>query len=489
MSVMARRSNSAFSADLAAAVLASAVALSAAELLYMALGLTRLGILFLAAVTFAASVRGTRASLFAALFSLLGYMFFLDLRAGEDTSAVETLLAVLIFLVVALVTGTLAGQVHDEAANARRHAQSMELLFSTSRRLSEEDESRFWPILADTISKASGGAALALDASGSVQARTHAAADDTEAVELGREMLGSSTTACPVSKGPWRARTVPLKPPAAGVLLWEGQDQGTDEFVEVLGDLAAASLARSEIRREQTRARASEEASKLRQALLSSISHDFRSPLAAIIGSSTSLLEYGHKFDDAVRHDLLLNIRDEGEKLNQFVANLLNMTRLQAGVVQPACERLFMDDVINAAVERLGRHRGKLPRIEVDAACEVDADPLLLEQALYNVLDNAAKYADQGGAIEIGCVTREASSRIVIADHGPGLPVEDHAGIFETFHFARKSGQAKGTGLGLSISRGFVEAMGGTIEARNRSDGQSGLEIAIHLPRSGSCGS
>jgi two-component system sensor histidine kinase KdpD len=257
-----------------------------------------------------------------------------------------------------------------------------------------------------------------------------------------------------------------------------------ETFVNLIVDLASASLARARVQQEQVRNQAAEQAGKLREALLSSISHDFRSPLAAIIGSSTSLLEYGDKFDEAVRQDLLLNIRDEGEKLNEFVANLLNMIRLQSGVLQPNADRLQASEIIHAAIERLKRHRGKAPPAIVHSDCEVVADPLLLEQAIYNILDNAAKYAATPEGVEITCLDRQQGGQIVIADHGPGLAKEDQAGVFSTFHFARKVGQAKGTGLGLSISRGFIEAMGGTIVAGDRSDGQSGLEIAINLPRS-----
>jgi two-component system sensor histidine kinase KdpD len=257
-----------------------------------------------------------------------------------------------------------------------------------------------------------------------------------------------------------------------------------ETFVNLIVDLASASLARARVQQEQVRNQAAEQAGKLREALLSSISHDFRSPLAAIIGSSTSLLEYGDKFDEAVRQDLLLNIRDEGEKLNEFVANLLNMIRLQSGVLQPNADRLQASEIIHAAIERLKRHRGKAPPAIVHSDCEVVADPLLLEQAIYNILDNAAKYAATPEGVEITCLDQQQGGQIVIADHGPGLAKEDQAGVFSTFHFARKVGQAKGTGLGLSISRGFIEAMGGTIVAGDRSDGQSGLEIAINLPRS-----
>jgi two-component system sensor histidine kinase KdpD len=474
-----------FAVDLVLALVAPALALGAAEFLYSTLGLTRTGILFLAAVTFAASLRGTRAAVLAALIGVLCYKLFLDQRAGESTSAVEDLLAVLVFLVVALVTGTLAGRVHDSAEKARRHAAQMETLFRTSRALSEEEEGKFWPTLTGAIAQASGGAALAVDERGAVQARAGRPANEGAALDRARRILDGAGEP-KGGGGEWRARTVPHNAPFAGVLLWEArEDDGeTEGFTELLADLAAASLARAQMRREQVRVEAAEEAGKLREALLSSISHDFRSPLAAIIGSSTSLLEYGDKFDEAVRRDLLLNIQDEGEKLNQFVANLLNMTRLQSGVVRPATRALTAGDAIGSAIERLRRHHGgKTPAVELDADCTVQADPLLLEQAVYNILDNAAKYAGADGPVEIVCQNDGAFSRIVISDHGPGLPPEDQAGIFTTFHFARK-GQAKGTGLGLSISRGFIEAMGGTIAARDRSDGQSGLEIAINLPRS-----
>ena len=450
------------------------------------MGITRLSILFLAAVTLAASIRGTRASVLAALIGVLCYKLFLDLRAGERTGAVEDLLAVLTFLVVALVTGTLAGRVHDEAATARRHAASMERLFQASRVLSEQNKESFWPTLVGTLSEASGGAALALDSSGEMQASSGHVEDETAAVVLGRALLRASDEHAEPSKGGWHARTVPYKKPFAGVLLWKAHDgaDGTEGFAELLRDLAAASLAHLQVQREQIRVQAAEEAGKLREALLSSISHDFRSPLAAIIGSSTSLLEYGDKFDEAVRRDLLLNIQEEGEKLNRFVASLLDMTRLQAGVVRATSSTLVAADVVEAAIERLRRHHGgKAPPVQVNADCMVQADSLLLEQAIYNILDNAAKYGGSGGDVEVACESGPHSSTIVIADHGPGLPAEDQSGIFTTFHFARK-GQTKGTGLGLSIARGFVEAMGGSIEARDRRDGRSGLEVAIDLPRS-----
>ena len=476
----------ALAGDLAAAAIAPSLALAGAELIHSGLGITRLGLIFLAAVTVAASIRGGRAALFTALISVVAYKYFIDWRTNDSTTTIEDLLNLAVFLIVALITGVLAGKIHDEAAKAHRQAERMEQLFKTSRILSEEAEEGFWPALTDAVAYGAESPVLALDSGGAICAQSGELGNTDEALQFGIEALGSSGTGESERDQRWRARTIPTEKPYAGVLVWESRESGdgTDGFVDLIVELASASCVRTRARQEQVRMEAAEEASKLREALLSSISHDFRSPLAAIIGSSTSLLEYGDKFEPAVRTDLLLNIRDEGERLNHFVANLLNMTRLRAGVVNPSRQSLNVGEVVGTVIERLKRHHGKAPRISVNADCQIEADPLLLEQAIYNVVDNAAKYADSHDGIHISCANEGRTSRILIADRGPGLPKDDQANVFNSFHYSQKNGQPKGTGLGLSISRGFVEAMGGTIEARDRSDRRNGLEITITLPGS-----
>ena len=469
--------------DAAAAFVASAAALFVAELIHSTSGLTRLSILFLAAVTLTASIRGARAGVVAALIGVIFYNVFLNLRTPDQSDFVEDLLNVVIFLIVALITGTLAGRVHDEAARSRVRAERMESLFRASRVISEEEGHAFWPTLANTLSRATGRTALVIDRKGSMQAQS----GDTDrqsrvGVELGTRMLGSRSAGIEHADG-WRARLMGSPSEPTGVLVWESEesDPELEGVVALLADLGSASIVRTQSREEQVRRRAAEEASRLREALLSSISHDFRSPLAAIIGSSTSLLEYGDKFDEAVKRDLLLNIQYEGEKLNQFVANLLNMIRLQSGVIEPAKELLSAAEVVRAAIARLERHtRLKLP-IRMQGDCEIKADPLLLEQAVYNVLDNAVKYGNGANGIDVLCRPETSNCQIIVADEGPGLTEEDHGGVFTKFHFAKSGVRSQGTGLGLSISRGFVEAMGGTINARNRSDGRPGLEVAINL--------
>ena len=487
MRVVPSDRSAAFVADLAVSLLAPAASLLLAHLIHITLGLDRLGLLFLAAVTAAASLRGSRAALVSALVGVICYKIFLNLGVGEPTSTLEDVLNLLIFLVVALLTGALAGKLRDESDKTRRHAKEMELLFEACRALSTEDKDAFWPAIARTVAEASGGAALALDSAGTLQASAGEINNADAQVARGREVIQALVSgAVPIDLGGWHFRRIPSYGPAEGLLLWQAPylDEKLHKFVDVITELASASLARAQVRREQIRIQAAEEAGRLRETLLSSISHDFRSPLAAIIGSATSLLEYGERFDDATRRDLLTNIQDEGERLNQFVANLLNFTKLQSGVIRPNTRPILIADVLQSVIERVRRHRGQAAELRIESDCEVQADPMLLEQVLYNILDNASKYAPSDEGVEIGCSVEQNTAKIIIADYGPGLSDEDHLGVFTTFHHARRNGQSQGTGLGLSIARGFVEAMGGAIQARNRTDGCSGLQIEINLPRS-----
>jgi two-component system sensor histidine kinase KdpD len=471
--------------DLACAGLAGAVALFAAEVAQTGLGVTRFGLVFLATVTWAASLRGTRAAIIAALINVVAYKFYLDLRTQEQTTTIEDMMNLVIFLVVALITGTLAGRVRDEAERARQHARSMEMLFNTSRKISEGNDADVWGFVTEAVAAASGGRAFALDESGALRAHSGVAPPDKATLQFGRSIVEREDGQGSDYDGKWFGRTVPDRRPYEGALLWECVKEGTktDEFVKVVTDLTAASITRARADHERIRVEAAEEAGKLREALLSSISHDFRSPLAAIIGSATSLLEYGEKFGKATRRDLLLNIQDEGEKLNQFVTGLLNMSRLQAGVIRPAKQPVGIVELVSEVAERLARHRGQVPPIRVESECQVLADPLLLRQAIYNVLDNATKYAASAEGIHVDCVEHLDRTEILIADHGPGLPQEDQFKVFSNFYYARTSGHTKGTGLGLSITRGFIEAMGGSVQARDRRDGQCGLEIVMSLPR------
>jgi two-component system sensor histidine kinase KdpD len=226
------------------------------------------------------------------------------------------------------------------------------------------------------------------------------------------------------------------------------------------------------------------ETDRLRAALLTSISHDLKTPLAAILGSASALRDFAAVLDDAAKAELMGTVIDESERLNRFIANLLDMTRLESGAVMPNAALHDVGEIVGTALERaskiLAQHRveveltANLPMLQLDA--------VLFEQVLFNLLDNAAKYAPEGSTIRVQSRHDKHTVCVQVLDEGGGIPTEDLERIFDKFYRAQKGDRVRaGTGLGLAISRGFVEAMGGTIAAGNRSD-RSGAVFTIALP-------
>jgi two-component system sensor histidine kinase KdpD len=222
----------------------------------------------------------------------------------------------------------------------------------------------------------------------------------------------------------------------------------------------------------------------LRSALLTSLSHDLKTPLASVLGSAETLKNYADKLSGSEKTDLLLTIIGESERLNRFIANLLDMTRLEAGAVVAKAGLHDLGEIVGSALRRatkiLAGHRvaldlpADLPMLQVD--------PVLLEQALFNLLDNAAKYAPAETEIRIQAWRESGAVFLQVLDEGEGVSAGDIERIFDKFYRAEKEDQVRaGTGLGLAISRGFVEAMHGTIAAGNRTD-RHGAVFTIRLP-------
>jgi two-component system sensor histidine kinase KdpD len=187
---------------------------------------------------------------------------------------------------------------------------------------------------------------------------------------------------------------------------------------------------------------------------------------------------------EEAKRDLTVTIQEEAERLNRFIANLLDMTRLESGAVQPNLALNDVGEIVGSALKRAAKILLQ-HRIEVDLAADLpllSLDAVLFEQVLFNLLDNAAKYAPAGSAIRLRAAHDSRFVTLQILDEGPGIPESDLELVFDKFHRAQKADQVRaGTGLGLSICRGFVEAMGGAIVAGNRSD-RSGAVFTIKLP-------
>ena len=253
---------------------------------------------------------------------------------------------------------------------------------------------------------------------------------------------------------------------------------------DALADMGALAIERVSLVEDLDRAERAAETDRLRQALLTSISHDLRTPLASVLGAASTLRDLDIAHDGAAKAELLGTIIEESERLNRFIVNLLDMTRLEAGAVAPNLAPQDVAETVDTALRRVEKvlcgHR-----IAVDLAPNLPTlrlDPVLFEQVLVNLLDNAAKYAPEDTTVTVRARQDGRSVRIEILDEGNGIPEADVERLFDKFYRVRKSDRVRaGTGLGLAISRGFVEAMGGTVTAGNRHD-RLGAVFTVTLP-------
>jgi two-component system sensor histidine kinase KdpD len=479
------------------AALIVAASTGVAELLYRTFDTSRLSPVFLGAVLIAAVTLGSGPATFAAVLAFVIYNFYLvEPRFTVQFATAEDFLNLLLFLAVALLTGGLAGRVRDEAQQSRSRARTMGSLFEASRTLSAtagEDVLR--DRLGDLLREAVNGPALVIHAESEGPDE-----EDLEGLraEERRQVLALAASAKrplggrdTLMDGAWRARPVKSDDRRLGTALWrvpemtEREAQELRALTDVLVDLGGAALARARLSAEKAQVEAVARTEKLRTALLSSISHDFRTPLSGILASATSLMEFDEKFDRETRRDLASNIQEEAERLNRFVANLLNMTKLESGVLEPNMARVSVVELVAEAVERVERRKGqrRLTIVRVGGDLHVRADTVLLEQALTNVLENAIAFSPDGSEVSVWIDQRDAAVEIDISDQGPGVPAEELPRLFDKFYrVSSPQGSSQGTGLGLSITKGLVEAMGGSVKARSHPDDQSGLSVLIRLP-------
>ena len=258
-----------------------------------------------------------------------------------------------------------------------------------------------------------------------------------------------------------------------------------DQFrlLEACADQTALALERALLASEAERSRLRAESERLQNTLLGSVSHDLRTPLAGITGAASSLLAEWDRLTPETRAELLTSVVDEATRLNRLVGNLLDVTRIESGALRLRRQWNSVEEVVGAALSRLGqRLAGR--EVTVHVAPElglVSFDEVLVEQALVNLIDNAARYTPAGSAIEIQSGAAGPSVWIEVVDHGPGLRPGEEERVFDKFYRARGGDGPGGIGLGLTISRGIVEAHGGTLTAENAPAG--GAVFRITLPR------
>jgi two-component system sensor histidine kinase KdpD len=451
-------------------VLVSAVV---AALLYHVVDPTGEAMVFLTGVLVSAVTLGAAPAYFAAVLAFVIYNYYLtEPKYTFQLNSPEDFLALGFFLGVAMLTGGLAGRLRDQSRRNALRARATGALFEASRRLSSTTD--------EDVMRQHLVAHIALAAKG------HAALRDGDRVWSHPPLVASPFAGDPQDTG-WRARSIEADGADLGQVAWrtaadERPDPERDRLIEVLIDLGAAAIARARLSAAQADSAAAAKTEQLRTALLASISHDLRTPLAAILASATSLKTFGAQFSPHVRDDLVDTIEEEAERLNQFVANLLSMTKLESGALSLEMQGFDAAEVVNRAADRIEkiRHR-EVRRIGADALT-AQGDPILLEQALGNVLENAARYSAADCPISIRCGRQEDRVLITVEDFGPGVPERELERIFDKFYrSAPASGISQGTGLGLSIAKGLLEAMNGSIRAENRHGGL-GLKVSLMIP-------
>jgi len=456
------------------------------EALYRVFDTTRLSMVFLAGILVTAVTLGANPAYFAAAIAFFIYNFYLvEPRFTFQLVSAEDVIVLIVFLGVAMLTGGLAGRIRDEAERSKARAHTTGALFEASRELSaagEEDAIR--GRIVRRIADAARGQAILWDA-GRVWC---APQGDEAAPELIAEIAGlavapPSADAWTLWDGVWRARPLSADGALLGVAAWRGPSgvAEDDRLIDILVDLGAAAVMRARLGAARSEIQASARTEQLRNALLSSISHDLRTPLAAILASASSLKDFGERFSPDVRADLVTTIQEEAERLNRFVANLLSMTKLESGALELDRQTFDVVEVLNRVVARFDRPERPVHRDFPEHALLISGDPILLEQALGNVLDNAARYGRLQAPIVVRASLVASAVLIEIEDHGPGVPSEDLDRIFEKFFRSPGTAAVQGTGLGLSIAKGLVEAMDGSIAATSRPDGESGLVVGLLL--------
>ena len=469
------------------------------------IALQNLSMLYLAAVLLSATIAGRASALLAAVLSFVAYNFFFIEPTGELTVAQpQEVLSLVIFIAVALAAGQLAARLREQADLARQQARQSQALLDFSRKLSgAHGQDSVLDAVASHLQTSLGRPAVVLlpDEAGDLGVAAawppDQALDMTEMTAARwafekKEPAGFLTGTLPQVRYLFRPIVSAQRLLGVAGLAMGPRDVpiAADEertWIALL-DQAAIAMDRARLNRETALASVAREGEKVQSALLSSLSHDLRTPLASITGAVTTLRQLGDRMPGETRDDLLLSIEEESGRLNRFVANLFDMTRIEAGMMKARREPVDISGVIEAASSRARRlHPGLV--IEVSIAADMPralGDGALLEQVLFNLLDNAHKYGSPEQPVAIFAKAEEGSVVISITDQGKGIPEGDLEKIFDKFYRrAKGDGRPAGTGLGLSIARGLMTAMGGSIKVTSPAMRKRGTRFTLRLPVAG----
>lgn len=444
-------------------------------------------LIFVLGITVAGAICGLASALVAAFCAFFLYNFYfaepvLTFRLGTGAD----LAPLIVFNACAVVTGVLAGRLRDREEAARRSNLQLGSLLAASEALqtvmNREDIAA---VLARTTPIGdSGMLGLFLLVNGQLEPFSSGPArDDWQAAA--EEAFWSVSSR--VQSGELMAHRLEGSTGSVGVLVLQsdGSNMQDADFVRGFANVVALAVERAQLFELITESKAAERTEELKSALLASVSHDLRTPLTAISASASSLLEYGEALGRETTHHLLRGIVEESERLNRYTANLLELSRLEAGLVETQAQILGVAEIVDSALRRVRSRVGErriIRRLDNGDAL-VRADAALFELALVNVLENAISYSEDGTRVAVMSAMEGEFCKIDVEDEGCGIANEDLSRVFDRFFRARRTQRtSQGSGLGLAIAKGFVEALGGNIEASTPGLEGQGTRITIRLP-------
>lgn len=459
-------------------------------------------LVFLPSVLISAALYGFRPGLWASLLSAVAGTYFLS--SPGDPFAVSdpaNFWAIMIFTLVAAFASAMAEQSRHQAATAEANARITDQMYAFSQKLAgiaNADEL----ILAALTQVHS---MLQVDALILIPGQNNELDIRVALPPVDRLTFADRNAAnwCVEHAKPsggdlrvWPDAThlfVPLRTGqgVVGVLGVNRGNQGTyltpEEYklLDALANHAAVTVERAAFGAHVEEARLIRETEDFRNAMLSSLTHDFKTPLASILGTISSLRHYGSRYDAQTQDEMLGTAQEESERLNRYLGNLLDITRLDTGTLKPKSEIIDISDIVGAVLKRF---QGWPEGVRIVTAITPDLpmvplDFMLTEQALFNILDNALKYASYGNVV-IRATSTASTCTIAIEDTGPGIPPEYLVRIFDRFYRVKSvDRQRAGTGLGLAVSKGFTEAMGGKLVASNRPKGGAVFSMTFPIAR------
>jgi two-component system sensor histidine kinase KdpD len=469
-------------------------------LMYQHFELVNIVMVYLLGVVAISMRFGRGPSIVASFLSVAAFDFFfvppLLTFAVADT---EYLFTFAVMLATGLVISTLTSRVKAQAELARKRERRIAALYSLSRELAATQD---LTEIVDAVARHCGTAfdaqiaILLPDQDRRVEIKGGLAANSFRPDEKDRGVAqwvfehdekagygtmtlpGADALYLPLSVKSGTVGVMGMRPTELGRLLEPDQVH----LMEAFAGQAAVAIERANLAAEAERVRVLIESERLRNSLLSAVSHDLRTPLTAIAGASSTLIQGEKNVSPAARRELLESIYDEAESLNHLVSNLLDMTRLEAGGLTVQKEWQSVEELVGAVLNRLSPKLANRPidtKIPADLPL-ISVDATLIQQVLLNLLENADKYSPPDRPIEIRASSQARSVTLEVSDHGPGLPAGDEKRVFEKFYRSPTISSRSGAGLGLTICRGIIELHGGKIWAKNREGG--GTTFGFSLP-------